>query len=371
MNYLFLVLLLIATGCNSNTQTIPILDFAEALKNPEDFNLSDYAEEITYVGLETRDDCLLSGRYVAKINNDLYIKSGGYYNGQMYKFSMTGKFICPIGRMGFGPEEYSELLHWAVSPAGNIIYIMNHHDILKYNSIGEFIERIPGVLKRTSGIRTAPTVIDNQGRLFFRHRDAAFRDDAVSIYDSSFKLLREYKRKVIRTTTGLSASQPITYDGTFVYYHEHLGDTLYAIDSDLNRRAVAILDMGTEQLQLDSYDSREKCQGKRRLIRKHFMNNLWFLGSTNTWLYQNIPDSFIYLKESDRLIYLKEPFVELEGIDWHPMGHTSDEWILRVDMVSLLDNRDKISDPKLKALAMKMNENSNPILAVVKLKKHF
>ena len=111
INYLFLVLLLIATGCNSGTQTIPILDFAEALKNPEDFNLSEYAEEITYVGLETRDDCLISGGTgfltggkVTKINNDLYIQSGSYHNGQMYKFSMTGKFLCPIGRLGFGPE---------------------------------------------------------------------------------------------------------------------------------------------------------------------------------------------------------------------------------------------------------------------------
>lgn len=134
---LILIILLI-TNCQRNTthsvRTIEI--------NPDDTTksgFSDYFEMEQYIVLETSDSSMMQSiRKIYIANNKIFILTWG--DAQILIFDLKGKFISKINKKGRGPEEYSYVVDFSISPMGDTIclYDKGLAKLLYYSPDGKF-----------------------------------------------------------------------------------------------------------------------------------------------------------------------------------------------------------------------------------------
>jgi hypothetical protein len=109
INILLCILFLIS-GCKQKPQMndirIPIIDIVEGIEDEgTTMLLSEVAKDITFIPLETTDECLIGSIYTIHLSLDylIIVDSNPY---QILLFNKTGKFIRKIGSIGQGPCEY-------------------------------------------------------------------------------------------------------------------------------------------------------------------------------------------------------------------------------------------------------------------------
>ena len=102
---LLLILLLISVSHYATSQ-----DVVKIVVDPNDTprgecKLSDLAESIEYIALETNDKCLI-GRVNKFDISENYIVIYCYKSNSIYLFNRTGRFICQVGQYGSGPGDF-------------------------------------------------------------------------------------------------------------------------------------------------------------------------------------------------------------------------------------------------------------------------
>ena len=79
----------------------------------EKVNLSEVADSIVYIPLETTDSCLLSDELQIFYGKDA-IFVGDQKNERFYRFDKHGSFLNTIGQKGEGPADYTSALNFYV-----------------------------------------------------------------------------------------------------------------------------------------------------------------------------------------------------------------------------------------------------------------
>jgi len=106
MKIYFPILFLLIVGCSSPLQTDNLLtiDVEKAFNNVCDIFLSDFADEIEYIPLETLTGSV-TGSYLRVFATDSYLIAISFRYNQLFD-RKTGKFIREIGRFGKGPNDF-------------------------------------------------------------------------------------------------------------------------------------------------------------------------------------------------------------------------------------------------------------------------
>jgi hypothetical protein len=128
-------------GCKNNNYDDVYIDLKSIINTEKSINLSALADSISYIQLETSDDCLLPENIaiIHMDSTDVFVVD----NKCIYRFSSNGTFKNRIGRIGGGPEEYPQLLFTIVDPVNKLIFILTHNNVLFfYNYDGHFIKKI-------------------------------------------------------------------------------------------------------------------------------------------------------------------------------------------------------------------------------------
>ena len=107
---LLIILLLFLSACSGkkesrNTIIQESIDVAEVFENKKELRLSQFATEASYIKLETNPDCLIAMVGNLRLGKKYLVLSNGF-QGKIFLFTSTGKFIKTIGSMGKGPGEY-------------------------------------------------------------------------------------------------------------------------------------------------------------------------------------------------------------------------------------------------------------------------
>ena len=96
-------------GCSSgadrhgNSDGLTVIDVGSDVGKGRVVDLSEIAEEITYIPLETSEDSFISAAPVISLeNNRIYVKS----RGVIKVFDRSGKYLFSFDRRGRGPQEY-------------------------------------------------------------------------------------------------------------------------------------------------------------------------------------------------------------------------------------------------------------------------
>jgi len=119
------------------------IDFPEILEKKREVPISEIAESVEYIPLETTDKSAINRIYDAKFTKDyIFIQQYGTSQSLLIQFDRQGKFIRYIGKAGNGPEEYNQIREFSVDEKKELIYIQSNwtKKILAYSFKGEYIK---------------------------------------------------------------------------------------------------------------------------------------------------------------------------------------------------------------------------------------
>jgi len=351
-------------ACASPKTDIPVLDVEKAMTNPVDFDLAEYIDEIKYVKLETRPDCLVGGiNRVLDINDEYYLSSWN----QLYKFSSTGRFIRQIGKLGRGPAEFGMISEMSYNKVQNELCISDYDEIVKYDTCGNFIKR--GKLQ-TLG-RLATFKINDKGNYLFKMPHAPKEKIALNVYDENLSILKTFSNSIIREK-GISFQARLACFNKKIYYNSLVNDTIFSIDESLKRKAEMILDYGRFKIQPNQMEYNASSFKKGyNIVSFYIGNNICLFSLFRGMKYKGY---FLYFNKKEKIVNPKiiskdlKLGIVINSLEWQIEDFCNGNMILSIDPVELLDNMDKIKDPELLKMCKNLKEEDNVILASVHIK---
>ena len=123
------------------TKDLRVIDLEGNVGKTRVMNLSEIAESIEYIPLETNNESLLASplMYLNFENGRLYIRQ---FQTEIKIFNQEGKFIKSFNKQGRGPQEYENLSSFYVDPLTNNLFVYSLRKLTEYNNEGDFIKRI-------------------------------------------------------------------------------------------------------------------------------------------------------------------------------------------------------------------------------------
>ena len=142
---------LAVASCGSESEIkqgdIKVIDLAAAVGGGKIVNISEVADDIKYVALETTDSSLIGSKAVVHVENGfIYVKSRGVNFTDIKVFDLNGKYIFTFNRVGRGPEEYSRLSQFEIDhvTGGFNVYGLfpNEKALKEYSNEGHYIRTV-------------------------------------------------------------------------------------------------------------------------------------------------------------------------------------------------------------------------------------
>ncbi len=269
---IFLILvcsLIIVAACNNSSKVsgdIIVLNGIEAVKNTKELKLSDIAESIEYVKLETLPECLVSeGSFVV---GKKYIVCFNRKPGNVLLFTRGGKFLRTIGSRGKGPQEVEFPTNVDLSPDEDRILIESlgfPGKVVEFTIEGKFIRSSQIPYMSESGIK----YFGSQHFIYLQNR--YYRDSLnyprVIVLDHNLANAKTlYKIDNIPNHDRKAAYQLRSLMGRMesgFNFRDCLNDTLYYVDESLTIKAKYTIKVGKNrpshasmtQIEWDSYQN--------------------------------------------------------------------------------------------------------------------
>jgi hypothetical protein len=130
--------IIISYSCHSNQTKQISIPVIETINKSSLLKLSDYAGSIEYISLETTDKILLTGDERIVIASDYFIVFGQ----ECYVFNRKGDFVRMIGKAGRGPKEYSSARSGYFYPGDTLLFFKDpsRRGLISYSIKGSFIK---------------------------------------------------------------------------------------------------------------------------------------------------------------------------------------------------------------------------------------
>jgi hypothetical protein len=119
---------------------VPVLDIK--WKSQKDFEIKDLVEDIQYIPLENKAECLFSEINKLIIENDRIYVLDMYGTKSLFVFDITGKFLHKVGGVGGGPGEYTRYINFDVHENMVYVYDIAKSRVLIYDENGKYKEAI-------------------------------------------------------------------------------------------------------------------------------------------------------------------------------------------------------------------------------------
>lgn len=370
-------------------------------------NLSEIASSVKYIPLETNDYSLLDNAPRPVIENGkIYIFLD---KEQCYKaFTADGKFIGRVGRKGRAKGEYAHLQPFSLSfnfKNGNPL-LHSYNKIIEYDKDGKFVKEVlaPDTLKRYSNLET-----QKLGKNYFAlYGNLAENRYKFFYYDEDGKIIDEYPKnyelapvKVIQADddgeeemVGFRAliTPSIHNYKDYIKVISVTNDTILSFGLQFEQHIDYILDYGKEKT--PDYPTDTERENSLYIISRLTTESDQYLffrihfPETDRDKMADYTTFAIYDKEKKELTLLKYEKSELKdkissksdawlrgfkndidnGIPFWP-SHISKngEMIMSISAMKFIELSEIYNSPEMKKTAATLNENSNPVMVVVKL----
>lgn len=413
-----LVILLMVIFCScgpkrtyeiSNSDSVIEIDLLSEPKSTIK-KLSDFAENVEYIPLQTTENSLL-GEFVRKIisiDNRIYIKNGGL-EGEIMCFDMDGRFLFKLDNKGRGPGEYTSIFDFDVSSDNEILTLLSLNKKLLIYGISEtgftfersvslkdpfpwMIDMVPetdyGFLAVGPWNRTASTlsllINTNGDTIHFKPNCYGIRQDRGS---------------------GVSQQMMLVYSvGKIVCFREAFSDTVFYVDAkDNSFKPRIIFDAHGTLVTPEMWGHPERIEnhtislgGIFETSRYVFYNYYSESSNRNCILFDkttkekhrldigiisetiaNIPRETYKIKLNDDLFDGPDFMQNIMDLNTHCSGGKLFSLVEAITLKKHVAGEDfknaRVSDPKkkekLKKIADSLNETDNPVLIVVTPKK--
>lgn len=404
-------------SCSSNkegTVSNNYIDVERAVGTGKILKLSDYASDIQYVPLETREESVLGTiRDISFEDNKFFVRDN---NNVIKIFDKSGKYLSTIDRSGRGPQEYNGIVWFKPAPQAKGAYLLDRSGTLfLYEYDGTFIEKrtLP---KEENMIFSSFAFIENNlfvatHSLDFKNIAAGDIDYNVFLYDDSLSVINERSfshNGAVQTKMDGTNIRSIAISIKNIYLHNYNNQIRFLFDSQdtiltVNKEGVFkdayILNYGKYK---DSENSPDFILGE---VGKYIKIAAPFF-ETDSYLYlrfdfgeyapkkvvteiringEMIPKTdasvnALFNKQSGELILLNMPtpnkrgFVEdiKQGLPFWPrfMG-ANGELIAYINTFEILDavESDNQCSTFISDFSATLKEDDNPVVVIVKPKK--
>jgi hypothetical protein len=353
---LFLYCGLFILSCSSPSLTSTTHYEIEFLKNSKEQFI--FEEPITYIPLETNQDCLIGAVYKIILTSDYIFV---FTENLLYQFDTNGKYIRRIGSEGRGPAEYGYILDASVDEGSGKIYICDNfgQKINIYNFSGEYLG-----IKTRSGFWKRFEVIDNIyviNPLNYSGSEPCMlkvlaQDDSTTCFKNNVL----YKQQNLFLVNDVKNFQKINNE---LIFHQQFNDTIYRFDSENRKLSVSYyFDFGNLKLPLDllgssiSYNNESSNYGYLYDVCES--DNYVFA----TIFYKGEYEKYVINKKTGKSYSIDKK----QDLIWPQWSNERGVLVSCLQANNLIKHKDEILDNKLKSVVSKMKEEDNPLIVLIK-----
>ncbi len=269
------------TACKSSIDNaggkVEVIDLESAVGSGKVFNLSELAEDIKYVALETTENSLIGLVPRVFIEGDfIFVQSGRPPLRSIKVFDTNGKYLLTFNRSGRGPEEYSDMARITVdrTSGGFIAYDITGDagNIKEYDREGNYtrsvkVPKVEGVLLNfraktgndrylavvadfnSQPVNINGVVFDSDSNIIFEIPAASFPDylpeeevEIITVGGVAVRSASDETKKSYRTWP--PRDYQVNDDMRLLYL---VNDTIFSIDSRMNYKPVYCINYGKYQ----------------------------------------------------------------------------------------------------------------------------
>lgn len=388
-----LFLLGICLSLSSSAQKIPTMqkettgiehhiDVYTALQNKQpSLTLSDFAEDIEFVPLETTDECLLGENLMNLVvtSQDIIV----YDLGGCYRFNRQGKFLNRIGSQGNGPGEYIRALYITVDTLNRWVYMgdYNKKKFVKYDYTGKHLAdlKTEGVGMNNFLYRPEFLLMENDHYLF----EKKGKRFSLALYSEKEKKIIsrmscDYKADI----PAMSICNPIAYHHQeHTYLKDFWCDTIYRMTDAFHLKPYIYIDKGKF---IHRTEDDKALTGGRQTARDFLVLSVRDLGESDRYIFIGTDKGRMFYDKKEKKAFaggtLKKPFISakddlygspgLIGIDIN--GNEIYSHRFAHELIESKKGSHSIKDSRYDAylkMIEKLDEEDNPVIMIVKMKK--
>jgi 6-bladed beta-propeller len=253
MRYLALIILtLFFCSCgNKDNSTIRTIDLLSP-GGQQVTNLSEIADDIQYIPLETHPDALMKFVGSLKEGNDKF-----YINTvlELLCFDKTGKFLYKLAQQGRGPGEYIYLSDYDIMPEENQVIVLTRGKLNFYNETDTGFN-----LQKHLNLKIQPNYVDffpdqDNILLSFTASTGENKYQCVGIThegDTLFKRPNYYKfTRISKVVMGFNSDNIINKYDDKMRIKGFLNDTIFTINNDFKFVPYMVLNSGGKSITTD------------------------------------------------------------------------------------------------------------------------
>lgn len=353
--------------------------------------LSDLAESIVYVPLETKNKFLIGSIRQFDVS-DNYILVACSKTNIAYLFRKDGRFVSQVGDQGGGPGEYlgppSSL--FIDEKRGRIYIIASYQQYqLIYDLKGKYLstksidkKTATGIYKRFLNDHFFKITNNYWGNVPFAYE---IRDYNLNLVKEAIKTVFYERRGAAITVVG-GPPHDYVYDNKIHTKELSLNDTIYSIEKDFSFRPKYTVNAGTYEVTTDL-----RAEGNGDVFLQRARNYVSYRNffETNNYLFimyhygKDVPHYCYFNKNTKKLLYLKsEKGITNDfdgGIDFWPQRQDNNFWYAFYEAYRFEEELAEKSNIKPKGstqaiqgfnkLMKNIDSEDNPVLVIVKLKK--
>lgn len=347
-----------------------------------EMKLSDIADSVRYIPLETKDNCLIDF-----INSGTVVKTSKYWfvssNTVLYQYTLDGKFIRTIGSRGGGPGQFNYFQQVDVNEDSGLVFMLTTSGKINvYNmETGKFLYDI-----KTPDRESAQFAMLNDSLVAtFMLNSSGQQKERIHISNPKCETLNTFYRSdlfEIKSGTRWLMMSGIDryifhYDGK-VCYKEFYCDTLFVVTKD-ELQPRYIIDLGKYSIPLDC--RMEACDGDWKTyatvaapyIRNQVIetDSLLFM-PYNYWAGERTRHMVLYDKKAKECFSIPGGYIKNDfpgALPLRPATSLDKNLLLSVwEVEEIMKEAEKnpavLDHPQLK----KLTEDDNPVLMLVYLK---
>ncbi|MDR2914823.1 MAG: 6-bladed beta-propeller [Tannerella sp.] len=383
---LIIVLLLIMAGCvggskQATTDDFIIVDVTKSYSSKKELILQDFMD-VEYIVLEMNDDFVNQG-FVQDIGKDIILVKNRNDDGDIFVYDKTGKALRKINHKGQGSEEYTHILNIALDEDNGEMFICDIYKrkIFVYDLYGTFKRSFDHKEGGGSMFYTDIFNYDGDNLICYDEYNEEIAFVLVSKQDGSItkeikipfkekKLLQQSVKDGDNTLTVSPGPyrRIITYDGSWIL-SELSSDTVYTLLPDYSLRPFLVRTPPIQSMNPEVF-----------LILRLFSDRYYFMetiknvynfdtkeGFSRTFfMYDKLEKTFSgYTVYNGDYSTPKEIYMNA----LRPVSHEIESW-QRLEAHQLIEAYEKGElKGKLKEVAATLDEESNPVIMLVKHKK--
>jgi hypothetical protein len=377
--FLIIIIITLSLGCNNQNQDKP--GSIDLLSNAKDeiTNLSKIASEVKYIPLKTSENSLIS--YIHDIKTDnarIYV----FILEKILCFDKKGEFLFKLENKGRGPEEYTNIYDWDISPENNLLLLLSKKRLLMFNitennfiflkslSLRDEFSKADFVPEENIILLSSFSSVGNE---HFRNVFINFNGDTINVRPNY------YKFTPLKNAGFAFSWSNIHYKyNNSIFFKEVTCDTIFTLSQNNKIKPYMILNSHETSPSTDTF--------------KNFSTNIFF-ERTNVQsimevsryiiyrlLYKKSPSFGIYNKVTKKQnIISAETFLKddmIGGLNFEPKFCYDNKlysWIEAFTLKNYVDSENfmqsQVKNPKakkaLKELGDTLKETDNPVLIVV------